>query len=35
MPPDGSPVIAQSPEDLRTKVAAQIVGAKPSNDWFR
>jgi mannose-6-phosphate isomerase-like protein (cupin superfamily) len=30
MPPDGSPVFAQSPEDLRAKVTAQIVDAKPS-----
>jgi quercetin dioxygenase-like cupin family protein len=30
MPPDGSPLIAQTPEDLRAKVAAQIVAAKPS-----
>jgi len=33
MPPDGSPAIAQSPEDLRAKVASQIVDAKPS--FFR
>jgi mannose-6-phosphate isomerase-like protein (cupin superfamily) len=30
MPPDGSPLIAQSPEDLRAKVASQVVAAKPS-----
>jgi len=30
MPPDGSPLIAQNPEDLRAKVAAQAVDAKPS-----
>ena len=30
MPPDGSPAIARSPEDLRAKVAAQVVGGKPS-----
>lgn len=28
--PDGSPAIAQNPEDLRAKVAAQVVDAKPS-----
>jgi len=30
MPPDGSPAIARSPEDLRAKVAAQVAGGKPS-----
>jgi mannose-6-phosphate isomerase-like protein (cupin superfamily) len=30
MPPDGSPMIAQNPEDLRAKVMSQIVDAKPS-----
>lgn len=30
MPPDGSPAIAQNPEDLRAKVAAQVIDAKPS-----
>src|ERR1700680_6109 len=33
MPPDGTANIAQSPEDLRTKVKAQIVEAKPA--FFR
>jgi mannose-6-phosphate isomerase-like protein (cupin superfamily) len=33
MPPDGSPMIAHSPEDLRAKVQSQIVDAKPS--FFR
>ncbi|HTQ33304.1 MAG TPA: cupin domain-containing protein [Stellaceae bacterium] len=33
MPPDGSPAIAQSPEDLRAKVAEQAVDARPS--FFR
>jgi mannose-6-phosphate isomerase-like protein (cupin superfamily) len=30
MPPDGSLAIAQTPEDLRAKVKAQVVDAKPS-----
>jgi len=30
MPPDGTANIAQSPEDLRSKVKAQIVEAKPA-----
>ena len=30
MPPDGTANIAQSPEDLRTKVKAQVVGGKPA-----
>jgi mannose-6-phosphate isomerase-like protein (cupin superfamily) len=30
MPPDGSLAIAQSPEDLRAKVKAQVADAKPS-----
>jgi mannose-6-phosphate isomerase-like protein (cupin superfamily) len=33
MPPDGSPMIAQSPEDLHAKVTAQVIDAKPS--FFR
>jgi mannose-6-phosphate isomerase-like protein (cupin superfamily) len=33
MPPDGSPAIAQSPEDLRAKISNQVVDAKPS--FFR
>ena len=31
--PDGSPAIAQTPEDLRAKVAAQVIDARPS--FFR
>jgi mannose-6-phosphate isomerase-like protein (cupin superfamily) len=30
MPPDGSPLITQSSEDLRARVASQVVDAKPS-----
>jgi mannose-6-phosphate isomerase-like protein (cupin superfamily) len=30
MPPDGSLAVAQSSEDLRAKVAAQVIDAKPS-----
>jgi hypothetical protein len=30
MPPDGTANIAQSPEDLRAKVKAQVVGGKPA-----
>ena len=30
MPPDGTAVIAKSPEDLRAKVGRQVVDAKPS-----
>jgi hypothetical protein len=30
MPPDGTATIAQSPEDLRTSVKAQIVEGKPT-----
>jgi mannose-6-phosphate isomerase-like protein (cupin superfamily) len=30
MPPDGSVTIAQTPEELRAKVAAQVADAKPS-----
>jgi len=30
MPPDGTANIAQKPEDLRSKVKAQIVEAKPA-----
>src|ERR1700719_1310748 len=29
-PPDGTANIAQSPEDLRAKVKAQVVGGKPA-----
>ena len=30
MPPDGTANIAQSPEDLRAKVVAQVADAKPT-----
>src|SRR4029077_17955253 len=30
MPPDGTANIARSPEDLRNKVKAQVVGEKPT-----
>jgi hypothetical protein len=30
MPPDGTATIAQSPEDLRASVKAQIVEGKPT-----
>jgi hypothetical protein len=30
MPPDGSATIAQSPEDLRDKVKAQVAAGKPT-----
>ena len=30
MPPDGTANIAQSPEDLRAKVKAQVVDGKPA-----
>ena len=30
MPPDGTGTIAQSPEDLRAKVKAQVVEGKPA-----
>jgi len=30
IPPDGTANIAQSPEDLRAKVKAQVVGGKPA-----
>ena len=30
MPPEGTANIAQSPEDLRAKVKAQVVGGKPA-----
>ena len=33
MPPDGTATIAQSPEDLRAKVTAQVVEGKPT--FFR
>src|SRR3984893_19460064 len=33
MPPDGSPTIAQGPEELRARVSAQVANAKPS--FFR
>ena len=33
MPPDGTVNIAQSPEDLRAKVNAQVVEGKPT--FFR
>ena len=30
MPPDGTATIAQSPEDLRAKVNAQVIEGKPA-----
>ena len=30
MPPDGTATIAQTPEDLRAKVNAQVVEGKPA-----